>query len=230
MRKRVGIFRDPEFYFLLFYNLAIIVLYALDKVEPMFVIWAFLLQSIFMGAQFAIHNFIRVTRASGLFPLKNHAVTGFFVVHFGGFHFVYIIFLMVMSTDIGDIDVLVDMIKYVRYTAIFLLINLVLFTGREVIPSAPSKITPNIFMTYLRVIPMHLVIIFGFNNSDFVIDAFIVFIDGFIVFMIIKLILDFVFYLFLGGEEIAYDDIELEKVSKDVDRRFEELENKKKPS
>ena len=191
MNRRVAIWKDPEFWFILFYNAAIVYLYLTDKVEPMFVIWAYLLQSIFMGAQYVVHSYIAKVRETGsLFPLKKLGLTGFFIIHYGGFHLVYIIFLVIMSAKIEDASVFVDMIKYVRYTALFLLINLVLYTGREIMPNLPNRIQPSIVLAYLRILPMHLVIILGLN-SKFVLDSFIVF-------MILKVIFDVVMFLFTG--------------------------------
>ncbi len=170
----------------------IIWLYYTDTVEPMFVIWAYYLQSLFLGSQYVIQSVINVVRNTGsLFPLKKHGFTGFFIMHYGGFHFVYFIFLVVMSSGVG-IEDFVALIKYVKYTIIFLLINLVLFTFRELMPNTPNKVHTNIFMVYLRILPMHLVIILGLN-SDFVLD-------GFIVFMLLKMLFDFVMYRFSGGE------------------------------
>ena len=176
------------------------VMYLQHVIEPMFVIWAYLLQSVFMGAQFAIHALLRES-IGGFFPLKKHSTTFFFIIHYGGFHAVYFIFLVIMSTDM-DIDALINLIKYVKYTAWFLLVNLVLFTIRELTPSAPTKITPSIFMAYFRIIPIHLVIILGMN-SQFVIDSFIVF-------MLLKLIFDVILYILMGGEARLVGDDSVE--------------------
>ena len=190
--KRVATLKDPEFYFILFYNSMILWLYYTDKVEPMFVIWAYYLQSVFLGAQFVIQNILTVARRTGSFlPLKKHNVTLFFMMHYGGFHLVYIIFLFVMSTNM-DVSHLVSLISYVKYTALFLLINLLLYAVREVLPNTPNKVVPNIFVAYLRIIPMHLVIMLGLN-SDFVLDSFLVF-------MLLKMLFDFLMYRFAGGE------------------------------
>lgn len=193
--RRIRYIKDPEFYFILFYNMMIIGLYVFDKVEPMFVIWAYYLQSVFMGLQFVVRELVNKTRADGsFFPLSKHAMTGFFMVHYGGFHAVYFIFLVIMSTDL-DAMVLVDLIKEVKLTALFLLLNLVLFTGRQIIPSTPNKYQPSIFLAYVRILPMHLVIIIGLN-SDWALDAFIIF-------MLLKVLMDLVMYHFTGGEIVV---------------------------
>lgn len=193
--KRVPILKDPEFYFILFYNSMIIWLYLSDKVEPAFVIWAYYLQSVFLGVQFVVQSTMDTVRVSGsFFPLKQHSLTGFFMVHYGGFHFVYFIFLVVMAADLG-IDQFMALISYVKYTALFLAINLALYTVREFMPSMPNKSRPSIFTAYLRILPIHLVIILGFNKSDFIVDAFIIF-------MILKFVGDFVMYRLTGGEYV----------------------------
>ncbi|MFY0643194.1 MAG: hypothetical protein JXR19_01870 [Bacteroidia bacterium] len=221
MNRRVAIWKDPEFYFILFYNIGIVVLYLTGKVEPMFVIWAYLLQSVFMGAQYVVHSYINKVRETGkLFPLRKLGMTGFFMMHYGGFHVVYVIFLFVMTAQIEDIDVVVDMFKYIRYTALFLLVNLFLYAGREIMPSAPNRIQPSMILAYLRILPMHIVIILGLN-SKFVLDSFIIF-------MILKLIFDIILFLFTGGEAREYSEEELADARAKVEARLKEWEKQEK--
>lgn len=170
----------------------IIGLYVFNKVEPMFVIWAYYLQSVFMGLQFVVREVVNRFRENGsLFPLKKHALSGFFLVHYGGFHAVYFIFLVIMSADLSA-KMFVELIKEIKLTALFLFVNLILFTGRQLIPSTPNKYQPSIFLSYVRILPIHLVIIVGLNSSWAL--------DAFIIFMILKVLMDLVMYHFTGGE------------------------------
>ncbi|MBR9918126.1 hypothetical protein GYB29_10695 [bacterium] len=191
IKEKLPFYRDPEFWFILAYNLVILYLYITGRVDPHFVIWAYYLQSVYIGLQYVVHSFIYTKRTTGsIFPLKKMSMTFFFVVHYGLFHFVYFVFLVVMSAKSEDV---VNLIDYIKLTLGFLAVNLLFFAVREALPTTPVHKAPSFLLPYARIAPIHIFIIVGMN-ADFILD-------GFTIFILLKIFFDMVVYAFTGGEQ-----------------------------
>ena len=179
------VFRDPEFWFILAYNLIILYLFKEGKVDPYFVIWAFYLQSLLIGAEYVVGSIIyrRKQKDSGGDP-GPASFTWFFVLHFGLFHLVYLIFLTVMS---GKSDDVIGLIQYIKLTLAYLFLNLVVYAFSFSSKGMDKLKQPNGFLPYLRILPIHLFIIFGIQSDGIVFS-------GFLLFMGLKTFSDLILY------------------------------------
>jgi hypothetical protein len=176
---------EPEFWFILVYNLVILALYLADKVDPYFVIWAYYLQSLMIGAQYVFGTFVfNAKKGKKVFSLKENGMTFFFILHYGLFHFVYFVFLALMSADSED---LLSLMKYIRITFGYLLINLGFYLMRMYSRKLEDIRAPNGFLPYARIAPIHLFIIVGFQSD--------LLLSGFLIFMLLKIIFDLLVYL-----------------------------------
>ena len=127
------------------------------------VVWIYWLQSVIIGL-FNFADLLTIKNFDGgSFKLNNAPINQnnkgcmafFFLVHYGGFHLGYAIFLMI---DIGILHV--DKIFLLIGMAAFLMESLSGFIKRK---QQEPKTTVNIgrlfFLPYLRVVPMHLMIL-----------------------------------------------------------------------
>ena len=154
---------DPSFLLLLAGNLFCIWYYQQHPDGFATVVWIYLLQSIIIG----LFNFIDLLTISnydtGSFKINDEPVSEknkgcvawFFLVHYGGFHLAYMVFILV-KFGIRHID------------KIFLLIGIAAFfmeslSGYIKRSRNRTEIKVNIgsmfFLPYLRIIPMHLMIL-----------------------------------------------------------------------
>lgn len=157
---RKSFFRDPELWFLVLYNLLIFYLYFFEGIDPKIVIWGYYLQSLFIGLQFVSISVAKIYKSQGgLRPFSSYAFVLFFIVHFGLFHVVYFVFLVGMALD-GSVEEIASLVKYLKLTAGFLLVNSAVLFGRELILEAPNYHKPSVIAAYLRILPIHLFIIF----------------------------------------------------------------------
>lgn len=172
---------DPVFVSLLASNVLLIALFYTDNTKASTIIITYYFQSVLIG-------FFHVIRMGSLknFDPSNFKVNGkplqntskakwgsviFFILHFGMFHFMYLIFLAVMMSDIpGRVDFLL-----LLGTLVAIIIGLIVET-REAIHydrAKPPLMATLFFSPYLRVVPMHIFIVLGFTN--FKIETFIYF-------------------------------------------------------
>ena len=179
------ILKDPEFWFTLVYNLIIFILYKEGKVDPYFVIWAYYLQSILVGAEYVVGSALyrRKQKDAGL-DQSNGSFTWFFILHYGLFHLVYFVFLTVMSGKSSDI---VGLIQYVKLTIGYLFVNLIVYAFTFQAKSIENIKQPNGFLPYLRIIPIHLFIILGIQSDG-------ILFSGFLLFMGLKAVSDLILY------------------------------------
>ena len=86
-----------------------------------------------------------------------------FLLHYGFFHLVYFFFIFKMVIDLpGAVD-----FKMFLLLLLALAGNTVLSTMSDVRQDNAAKESPGIFFQpYLRIFPMHLLIIYGFNTSS----------------------------------------------------------------
>lgn len=157
------LFRDPSFLFLLAANFYCLYYYENNKGDFATVIWIYWLQSITIG----LFNFFDLLTLKNYdpanFTLNDQPVTEknkgcaawFFLLHYGTFHFVYGIFLLVKHTE-GLTHPTILLIGF----AGFLLEGIIGFRQRkEIEASVKVSIGTIFFLPYLRVVPMHLMIL-----------------------------------------------------------------------
>lgn len=173
-------YREPQFIITVLFNLYILIEYQQDPSIARSVVILYWWQSVVLG----ISHFIQLLTAKQILPMEVNGVMRtdsgvkwsmaiFFLVHYGIFHIVYLVFLMafVKFPDNG-----------IHQIPAMSLAMVLLFAG--VLMSLPGQIAFNrrrtmnmgtmFFSPYLRIIPMHLLILGGaWLNKDF--DVFYLF-------------------------------------------------------
>lgn len=158
------IFTDPAFYILLLFNLYCIYEYKQNPQSYITLVWIFWCQSVLIG----VFNFLELLTTKNVqaqgFTMNNQPVdpqkgrgcyAGFFLFHYGTFHLVYLIFLAV-KTGVSGLD-----------TKLFLLSLCILFASqvaaffrhKQTYRESPPNLGFLFFAPYLRVVPMHLMIL-----------------------------------------------------------------------
>lgn len=185
-------YKDQEVIFILLYNAITLFSYFFGELNPIYVLWAFYLQSLQIGAKYwflEIYNQFRSTN-------KQWFLTFFFPIHFGGFHFVYLVFLLVMGSGSSS-----PMLRnFLIFNIIILAGQFIIFVFREVSNSTPFHKQVFFFAPYIRVIPMHLIIILGLKANRIGFDAFYLFI-------FLKTFVDLVSYSWFDKKEILNDSV-----------------------
>jgi Family of unknown function (DUF6498) len=155
-------FKDPGFWFLIAINCYLIYHYRQNPGEFNSIVWIFFLQSVIIGF-FNFLNLLTIKNPDEKSlshdgePVSKNTVgcmAFFFLVHFGGFHFAYMIFLFVEFTQNVDVS-------FVLITAsIFLAESTIRFIRTRTNPSTEKVHVGKLFVTpYLRIVPMHLMIL-----------------------------------------------------------------------
>ena len=156
-------FANPSFIFLLAGNLYCIWYYQAHPGGFTTVIWIYWLQSVIIG----LFNFIDLLTIknydAGNFKLNDAPLTKknkgcmawFFLLHYGGFHLVYGIFLLV---DFGILNI--DKFFLLIGVAAFLMETISGFIKRKQFEQEVKlSIGTIFFLPYLRIVPMHLMIL-----------------------------------------------------------------------
>lgn len=199
-RTRGSRWRDPELWFILAYNVTLIVAYWRGDRNPMIVVWGYYLQSVFIGLQAWTQMLIDRRRGAGdggegcgmlfLFPL-----------HFGGFHVVYLVFLLGGAFGGGEGawgDP--DLGTYVALALAWCALDFVIYLLRELHPGLPNHRRATTAAAYARVFPIHLFIILGAGNfgggGD---DSTLQLGWAFVLFMALKTVVDLAAYARLSG-------------------------------
>lgn len=152
---------------LLFSNLVIIFLSFIQKWEVSTILWVYWIQSIIIGffqflkilslKKFSTENFT-INNEPALPTSQTKVSTAFFFLfHYGFFHFIYAIFLASVIAKTPE-----NFLSILTGSTIFFLNHFYSFVHNKI---NDQKLTPNIghlmFAPYLRIIPMHLVIVIG---------------------------------------------------------------------
>jgi hypothetical protein len=156
------IIRDPAFWSLIVFNAFVILMYQNDQTQFSTIIWIYWWQSIIIG----IFNFMDMRSI----PVENISIKNlkinnqpatpeqakgclpwFFLFHYGIFHFVYFIFLLVQYRTTYSY----------RFALLGMLINygIYYYQNKKKYRHVVRNIGTMFFMPYLRVLPMHLAIL-----------------------------------------------------------------------
>lgn len=152
---------------LLFSNLLVIILSLVQKWDTSTVLWVYWMQSIIIG----FFQFLRILSLNN-FSTQNFTINNkptsptsqtkvftafFFAFHYGFFHFIYAIFLFNFFTN-QSLDFtylfLGGLVFFVNHTFSYL-------HNRVIDEQKTQNIGTLMFSPYARIIPMHLIIIFG---------------------------------------------------------------------
>ncbi len=186
MLQRIS--KDPGFWFLVLMNSYLIYYYLQKPGEFNTIIWIYWMQSVLIG----LFNFFDLMTIKNpdetSMEMNNQPVTKsnmgcaawFFLFHFGFFHFVYAIFLLVSNLNGANG-------KIILITAgIFMAESTIQLIRKKLTPETEKVNVGKMFLTpYLRILPMHMVIllpaVLGFNTS--------------IIFLLLKMLADVWMYL-----------------------------------
>ena len=158
------ILKDPSFWSLLVLNLFFIYEYNGDPKQYTSIVWLYWCQSVLIGA----YNFFDMLTLKNVnvenLTINNRPATPrsakgclpvFFLFHYGIFHFVYLIFL-VIDFKLSDTN-----FSYLKWGIAALFVNLVIQFAQNKIKyrDIPRNIGAMFITPYLRIVPMHLTIL-----------------------------------------------------------------------
>lgn len=194
MLQRIS--KDPGFWFLVLMNSYLIYYYLQRPDEFNTIIWIYWMQSVLIG----LFNFIDLMTVKNpdesSMNMNSQPVTKsnigcaawFFLFHFGFFHFVYALFLLVSNLKGANG-------KIILITAgVFLVEGTIQLICKTITPETEKINVGKMFMTpYLRIVPMHLVILlpsfFAFGTS--------------IIFLLLKMVADIGMYLLTTQKDFS---------------------------
>ncbi len=182
---------DPSAISLLFSNILVIILAIVQGWEVSTVLWVYWMQSLIIG----FFQFLRILSLKKFstenFTINNQPVQPtvttkiftafFFAFHYGFFHFIYAIFLFNFFRSSQSLDLSFIFIG----GFIFFLNHLYSFYHNRIIDGQKTQnIGILMFAPYARIIPMHLIIIFGTILGQ----------STLVVFLLLKTIVDLVLH------------------------------------
>lgn len=157
------IFTDPSFLFLLAANFYCLYYYENNESDFSTIVWIYWLQSISIGLFTFLELLTLKNYDAANFTMNDQPVTEknkgcaawFFLLHYGMFHFVYGIFLLVQHTD-GLVHQTILLIGF----AGFLMEGILGFRQHKLAEaSVKVSIGTIFFLPYVRIVPMHLMIL-----------------------------------------------------------------------
>ncbi|MFH1785401.1 MAG: DUF6498-containing protein [Candidatus Micrarchaeota archaeon] len=142
-------------------NLLTIILAIVLQYDFGVIVWAYLIESIIIGI-FIIPKMILTgirSQEAGTI-ITSLFLSGFFCIHYGGFHAAYLFFLTIIPIfDIGNFDELILMSGILFTSHLFSFIHNI---------NKENNLNSHFFSPYIRIIPMHITIIL----SGFIITIF----------------------------------------------------------
>jgi hypothetical protein len=169
-------FRDPSVIFLVAANLIIIVFAVTENWPITTIMWIYWSQSLIIGFFNVIKMLTAKVKVSPQETLKQKApksfnffhklfLAGFFCIHFGAFHFAYFEFLKMAPFSVSVAATETDF-SIIFFTSILFFVNhlfsyfynFIIRKEREMNYTALGKL---FVYPYIRIVPMHLTIIFG---------------------------------------------------------------------
>jgi Family of unknown function (DUF6498) len=164
MKPLQKILRDPAFWALMAFNIILIAEYRDDPKYYTTLVWLFWIQSVVIGLfnffdmltlqKVEIGNFTINDEVPGPAKAKG-CLSFFFLVHYGGFHIGYLVFLFI-TFKFTAIDFTVLKMAFLGLLASSLI---QFIQNKTVYRSVPRSITKMFFIPYLRIVPMHLTIL-----------------------------------------------------------------------
>ena len=164
MKPARKIFTDPAFYALLLLNVYFIYEYKDDPTKYTTIIWVFWCQSVLIG----IFNFIDLLTTKNAqskdFTISDKPANPkesrgcysfFFLFHYQAFHLAYFVFLLV-SLNFKNID-----FPFLKLALLALLANMLInfIKQKTEYKKNPPNLSTMFFLPYLRIVPMHLMIL-----------------------------------------------------------------------
>ncbi|MBI1305590.1 MAG: hypothetical protein GC181_03130 [Bacteroidetes bacterium] len=172
-----NILTDPEFWAILIFNLIILYTFYVDVTSARSVIILYYLQSVLIGVQAFVRMVFRGSREKGAVPFgTRYGAPLFFALHYGLFHLVYFVFLVMIALKLPGTP---NDIAIIQGVFLFMLLNMVMSLFSDVRKDKEEgKAAGGLkFLPYARIFPMHLFIIVGFNmDADGLTRAFQIFI------------------------------------------------------
>lgn len=157
---------------LIFSNLLVIVFALKDDLTALDILWIYWMQSVIIG----VFNFFKILTlkefstagfkqgGKEILPTKASKISTavFFLIHYGFFHLIYAVFLGTFST-FGLMDNYEFKSGYFLYTTAGFLISYFIefIKSKNEQTETPPNLGKVMFAPYVRIIPMHLTIIFG---------------------------------------------------------------------
>ena len=188
MLKRI--FTDPAFLFLIAINIYCIWYYENNPEEFYSLVFLYWGQSVLIG----LFNFVDLLTVKDILPgtmnindapvsnsnRSKGCAASFFLVHYGIFHIVYGIFILVQSKL--DIDLRFVLLGLIAFS-LTLIIQFI--QQKRLQKTIPANIGKMFFLPYLRIVPMHLMILgpalFNWKAS--------------VIFLVLKTLADIIMYL-----------------------------------
>lgn len=161
------ILKDPSSISLILSNLIVIILAMVQKWEVSTVLWVYWMQSVIIG----FFQFLRILSlkkfSTEKFTINNQSVVPspktktfiafFFAFHYGFFHFIYAIFLFNFFTNQP-----LDFLYLFTGGFIFFLNHLFSFYHNRIVDQQKvQNIGQLMFSPYIRIVPIHLIVVFG---------------------------------------------------------------------
>ncbi|MCL4365886.1 DUF6498-containing protein [Patescibacteria group bacterium] len=193
MSKFKNYLSDSSSISLLISNLVVIILALVQKWDISTVLWVYWMQSIIIG----FFNFLRILSLKHFstenFTINNQPASPtnntriftafFFAFHYGFFHFIYAIFLFNFFKSSQPLD----LTYLLSGGLIFFLNHLFSYRQNKIVDEQKTQnIGTLMFSPYARIIPMHLIIIFGAILGQ----------SALVVFLLLKTIADLVMHVF----------------------------------
>jgi len=148
----------------------------------MIVLWLYWFQSVVIGLFTAIKIFLSKEKTEMIVNGTKKQVGGvlaglFFIFHYGFFHLVYFIFLSVFTARyffIYKTPLTFSNILFFSISIVFLFVNHLISFIISRKKDSNKSITRLMFFPYARIMPMHLIIIFGLALGSFALPFFLI--------------------------------------------------------